>query len=56
MIKKQIQINNSHILTILYLKKIPTDCHIFQHQEAINRRSSETFARQDSILFDEHER
>ena len=27
-----------------------------QHQEAISRRSSETFARQESILFDEHER
>lgn len=25
------------------------------HQEAISRRSSETFARQESILFDEHE-
>ena len=27
-----------------------------QHQEAISRRSSETFARQELMFFDEHER
>ena len=27
-----------------------------QHQEAISRRSSETFARQESMFLDEHER
>ena len=27
-----------------------------QHKEAISRRSSETFARQESMFFDEHER